>query len=138
MRQKLPNRRNTWTQRVKITSPNGEMQTVYLSVGEYDNGLVGEIWVVVAKAGSFLRGSLDNLARMVSVSLQCGTPLEEVIGSLKGLSYPPEGKVEGSPFVQDCTSVADWIAKELEYAYITSRKSIPEKIMDLSSKGPEY
>lgn len=129
-REPLPDRRSLWTQSVSIGG-----QRVYLSVGEYPDRRPGEIWLVVAKAGSFLRGSLDNLARMTSTALQCGTPLEEVVKSLRGLNYPPNGLVVGSPFFFGCLSVSDWVAKELEYAYITSRQTPPGKTFDGTEKG---
>jgi hypothetical protein len=77
------------------------------------------------------------LARMVSTSLQCGTPLEEVVRSLKGLNYPPHGAVVGSQFVSGCCSVADWVARELEVAYLTP-PTTSGKVMDMRDKGPGW
>lgn len=106
-------------------------------MGEYEDGRPGEIWIVVAKAGSFIRGALDNLARMVSTALQCGTPLEEVVKSLRGLNYPPNGLVTGSPFFSGCLSVGDWVAKELEYAYVTSRQQQTQSSGGVFGRGEQ-
>lgn len=114
-REALPARRRNWTQRVRIAG-----QTVYLCVGEYADGRPGELFVDVAKQGTFLRGVMGALARSLSISLQCGAGVETIIYSLRGLDYPPAGKVEGSSHVQECSSVTDWIASELEARYIMS------------------
>lgn len=112
-RECLPERRASWTQRVKIGP-----QTVYLSFGEYADGRLGEVWVEAAKAGSHLRGTLGALARLASVALQHGVPVAAVAEALRGLDYPPNGPVDGSPAVFGCTSLADWIGREIEAAYL--------------------
>ena len=113
MREILPPRRRTWTQHVHIDG-----QTVYLCVGEYDDGRPGEIFVDVSKQGTFLRGVMTSLARMVSISLQCGADISVVVHALKGSDYPPAGPVNGSCDVKECLSVTDWIARELEAVYM--------------------
>ena len=112
MRDPLPDRRRSWTQRVCI-----EGQTIYLCVGEYDDGRPGEIFLDASKQGTFLRGVLGSLARMVSIALQCGAEIGVIIHALRGLDYPPAGPVEGSADVKECLSVTDWIASELEARY---------------------
>lgn len=112
-RQYLPERRRSWTQKVRIDG-----QTVYLSVGEYSDGRPGEIFVDVSKQGTFLRGVMGALARMVSIALQCGADVGVIVHALRGLDYPPSGPVEGSASVSMCASVTDWIAAELEARYL--------------------
>ena len=114
MREMLPERRRSWTQAVRIAD-----QRVYLCVGEYADGRPGEIFVDVSKQGTFLRGVMGSLARMVSIALQCGSGVEVVVHALRGLDYPPAGPVTGSDAVKDCLSVTDWIASELEARYMT-------------------
>ena len=113
MREPLPDRRRNWSQRVKIGG-----QTCYLSVGEYEDGRPGELFVDVSKAGTFCRGVLGTLARTVSIALQCGADVSVVVHSLKGANYPPNGRVEGSDAVAGCLSVTDWIAAELAARYM--------------------
>lgn len=114
MRQPLPDRRRSWTQKVKIGG-----QTCYLTVGEYDDGRPGEIFFDVARAGTFIRGVMGDLARTISLALQCGAPVDTVIYMLRGADYPPCGIVEGSPNVKSAESITDWIASELEAVYVT-------------------
>lgn len=113
MREPLPDRRRSWTQRVKIGG-----QTVHLCVGEYPDGRPGEIFVDVAQQGTFLRGVMAALARTVSIALQCGADIGLVCHALRAANYPPNGDVLGSPFVSSATSVTDWIAQELEARYM--------------------
>lgn len=108
----LPTRRANWTVKVKI-----EGQSVFLCCEEYANGKLGGIFVDISKQGTFTRGICDSLARMVSIALQNGTPIERAIGALKGLNFPPNGQVVGSNLVKECSSIPDWIAKELEAVY---------------------
>lgn len=118
MREPLPARRRSWTQRVRI----GE-HTVYMCVGEYEDGRPGEIFVDVSKQGTFLRGVMGSLARMVSIALQCGAGVDIIIHALRGADYPPNGLVEWSDSVTECSSVTDWMASELEAYY---KKPKPE------------
>lgn len=114
-RVKLPDRRRSWRQKIKM-----EGQTFYLTVGEHESGQPGEVFIDAAKQGTFTRGVLDALARMTSMALQCGAPLAEVCRALRGLNFPPQGRVESDPptFIAGVSSVADWIARELEAAYL--------------------
>lgn len=109
----LPDRRAHWTQKVHIES-NG----FFLTVGEYDDGKPGEIWIESHKMGTFARGALDALARMTSIAMQCGCPIKEICKALRGMHFPPNGAVmSASSHVREATSVVDWIAQELELKY---------------------
>lgn len=116
MREPLPDRRRSWTQHVHI-----EGHSVYMTVGEYADGRPGELFIDVAKEGTFLRGVMGTLARTISIALQCGADVGMIVHSLKGLDYPPSGMVQGSTDVQECYSVTDWIAQELEARYLLMR-----------------
>lgn len=109
----MPSRRSCWTQSVKI-----ENQRFYLSVGEYVDGRPGEIWLEANKMNTFARGALDSLARITSVALQCGAPITDICSALREMYFPPAGTVSGSQFISEATSISDWIAQELEQAYV--------------------
>lgn len=112
MRRRPPDRRASWTQKVKI-----EGQTFYLNFGEYEDGTLCELFVDVAKQGSMIRGVVDALARLASIALQAGVATKELAYALRGCTFPPSGAVVGSPTVKECTSLADWIAQEIEAHY---------------------
>lgn len=109
----LPARRRSWTQHVRIGG-----QSIYLCVGEYPDGSPGEVFIDVSRQGTLLRGVMGSLARMISISLQCGSGVDLIIKALRGLAYPPDGPVLGSSAVSECSSVTDWIAQELEARYL--------------------
>lgn len=113
-REKLPSRRNHWTQKVKIDN-----NSFYLTVGEYPDGRPGEIWIEAHKMGTFARGALDTAARAASLALQCGADIRDAIKILQGMCFPPYGKVEAEyTEVTEVTSIADWIAQELSNVYL--------------------
>ncbi len=119
MREVLPDRRRSWTQKVRIGG-----QTVFMSVGEYADGRPGELFIDVAKQGTFLRGVMGALARTISIALQCGADVPVIVHALKGLDYPPNGQVQGSAVVTECSSVTDWVATELEARYMNSGNQV--------------
>ena len=123
-RTKLPSRRSVWRQKAKIPDENGRYYTFYCEFGENEKGELKEIFIESAKEGTFVLGILGTLARLVSVALQCDTPLEEIVKSMKGLCYPPCGIIQSEEsLVKECTSIADWIAQEIENCYLTSYKT---------------
>ena len=123
MRETLPPRRRSWTQHVHIGG-----QSCYITVGEYDDGRPGEIFVDISKQGTFLRGVMGTLARTISLALQCGADVDMIIHSLRGLDYEPAGPVTGSPNVTECFSVTDWIAQELAATYGVPLEDAPPAI----------
>ena len=116
-RRKMPDRRASWTQRVVIGGI-----TIYATFGEYEDGSLGEVFLDAAKQETFLRGILGALARMVSLGLQHGLTPAEIVGALRGLNFPPNGPVTGSPCVVEASSLVDWLAREIELVYC---KEIP-------------
>jgi ribonucleoside-diphosphate reductase alpha chain len=101
-----------------INDVEGGTHKFFIEFGEYEDGRLGEVFITAHKHGTFVRGTLDALARMISIALQSGTAPHEVAKTLMGLSYPPYGEVvaEGSTVV-GCTSVADYLAREIAACY---------------------
>lgn len=126
MRETLPDRRRSWTQKAKIPDFAGKPQTFYLTCGEYADGRLGEVWVEAQKENTFTRGVLGAMARSASAALQNGTPVSEIVKMFRSLSFPPSGPVTapGSD-VRMCTSVADWVAQEIENVYVTGVSARP-------------
>ena len=112
MRKPLPDRRHSWTQKAHIGG-----QTLYVGFGEYEDRSLGEIFIDASKQGTFLRGVLGALARSISLALQCGATADELANALRGLDFPPNGPVIGSPVVSKASSLVDWIAAEVDAVY---------------------
>lgn len=117
MRELLPERRPSWSQHIEMDG-----QSFHLGFGEYPDGRLGEIFVTANKTGTFIRGLMDALARVTSIAIQCGAPLEEIASAFREMNFPPHGPVVGSPTCSGALSVPDWIAQEIEGNYIRNRE----------------
>lgn len=118
-REPLPPRRHTWRQKVRITDrDDGSVHTFYVDFGEYEDGRLAEIFISARRTGTFVSGVLDTLARNISLALQSGTAPREVAKTLRGMNYPPAGKVQAEGgLVTECSSIADYIGQEIEVSY---------------------
>lgn len=116
----MPERHHSWAQKVKLQDAHGVLQTFHLTFGEREDGSLGSVTIDTQKDGTFTRGVLQTLSVAVSLALQCGATPLELARALRGLNFPPRGKVlsETSP-VKEASSIADWIAQEIESAYCT-------------------
>lgn len=112
-RQRLPFRREGYTQKVKIGG-----QSVYLRTGEYENGQLGEIFIDMHREGAAFRSLLNCFAISISLGLQHGVPLEEFVDAFVFTKFEPSGMVAGNPHVKMSTSVIDYIFRELAVAYL--------------------
>ncbi len=119
-REKLPSRRASHT--VKFTIGG---QTCYLTCGEYEDGRLGEVFVVASKVGSALRSFVDAWAIMVSKSLQYGVPLEEIVETFRDYRFEPNGSVivdvgEGQePFpITRAASILDFIVRYVAVVFL--------------------
>lgn len=84
---------------------------IYAIVGLYDDGSPGEIFFRMGHVGGFERGVLNDLAVMISMSLQHGVPLETICEKLERTHYEPAGFVKGPPGIKKATSVGDALAQ---------------------------
>lgn len=107
----LPARRESVNHKLKV---NGA--TIYLTVGFYDKEktLPGEIFIIIAGAGEIARTLVDCLARMTSIAIQYGAPLESLMLQWLGVRGKLCGPVSGDKeFVRFADSGLDAIAKHM-------------------------
>ncbi len=123
-RQRLPLRRNGYTQKAKIGG-----QSVYLRTGEYENGQLGEIFIDIHREGAAFRSLMNCFAISISLGLQHGVPLEEFVDAFVFTRFEPSGPVYGSPHVKMTTSLIDYIFRELAVSYLSRQ--------DLAHVGPD-
>jgi hypothetical protein len=109
----LPNRRNHITQKVRIAG----QRTLYLSV--HDDEQPAEIFLRVKgpDCSSELIGLYDVIARLMSIALQYGAPLEKVGDLLAGAQFAPCGPVSGHAHLKHCSSLPDLIGRHLLVEY---------------------
>lgn len=127
-REKLPERRKILRQKVVIHHPETGAHTFYVEFGEFEDGRLGEVFITAHKTGTFVRGTLDALARSISLALQSGTSPRELAKTLCGMDYPPSGLVS-APFSRvdgkTCSSIADYIGQEIMACYGEDGKRLP-------------
>lgn len=112
-RRSLPFRRNHITQKVRI----GDRRTLYLSV--HEDSQPAEIFLRLKgpDCSSELIGLYDVIARLMSLALQYGAPLEKVGDLLAGAKFAPCGPVSGHDRIKHCTSLPDLIGRHLLMEY---------------------
>jgi len=111
-RKPLPNDRKSVTHKFSIGNIDG-----YLTVGMYDDGNPGEIFITMAKIGTFAAGIIDCFATTVSIGLQYGVPLTHFIEKFKGTKFEPSGITQNEE-IRFASSVADYVGKWLENKFI--------------------
>lgn len=110
-REELPRERPARVIRADI----GEHKA-YVTVGEYPDGRLGEVFVTMSKQGSTLSGLVDAHATTLSIALQHGVPLEALARPMIGTQFEPRG-MTNDPEVRTTTSLWDYIARKLMLCY---------------------
>ena len=113
VRHKLPGRRTGYTQAARI----GETK-IYLRTGEYEDGTLGEIFLDTHKEGTAMRALLNSFAICISIGLQHGIPLEEYCDAYLFTKFEPHGGVQGHDAIKRCTSILDYIFRDLAISYL--------------------
>jgi len=112
VRQKLPRTRTAKTFSFRVADCHG-----YVTVGEYEDGRPGELFLQVAKQGSTLAGIMDAFAISVSHGLQYGVPLEAFVKMFTNMRFEPAGMTD-DPDIRFATSLVDYIFRRLAVEYL--------------------
>jgi ribonucleoside-diphosphate reductase alpha chain len=113
IRKPLPHIRHARTFSYKVSDSHG-----YITVGEYDDGSPGEIFLRIAKQGSTLAGVMDALAISVSHGLQFGVPLKDYVKSFTNMSFTPAGITDDTE-IRTASSIVDYIFRRLALTYLS-------------------
>jgi ribonucleoside-diphosphate reductase alpha chain len=113
VRRELPKIRNSKTFSFKVADSHG-----YITVGEYDDGTPGEVFMRIAKQGSTLAGIMDALAISVSHGLQYGVPLKAYVKAFTNMSFAPAG-ITDDPEIRTASSLVDYIFRRLARNYLS-------------------
>jgi ribonucleoside-diphosphate reductase alpha chain len=116
IRRKLQDERRAITHKFVVGGHKG-----YLTVGLYDDGTPGEIFVVMAKEGSTISGLMDAFATAISIALQHHVPLETLIAKFAHTRYEPSG-FTNNPEIPMAKSVSDYIFRWLGSKFLSSEK----------------
>ena len=111
VRYKLADERASFTHKFSIGGHEG-----YITVGLYENGAPGEIFVRMAKEGSVIAGLMDSFATAVSLSLQHGVPLQVLVDKFRGTRFEPSG-FTGNQEIPIATSIMDYLFRWLNIRF---------------------
>src|ERR1051326_7116021 len=107
VRRKLPDERESITHKFSIGGHEG-----YITVGKYEDGAPGEIFITMAKEGSTISGLMDSFATMTSLALQHGVPLQLLVDKFTHTRFEPSGFTK-NPEIPMAKSIMDYIFKWL-------------------------
>ncbi len=111
-RRRLPDERRSITHKFSIGGHEG-----YITVGMYEDGSPGEIFITMSKEGSTLSGLMDAFATMVSVALQYGVPLKVLVDKFSHMRFEPSGYTN-NPQIPYAKSLCDYIFRWLGQKFL--------------------
>jgi ribonucleoside-diphosphate reductase alpha chain len=111
-RRRLPDERQSITHKFSIGGHEG-----YLTVGMYEDGTPGELFIVMAKEGSVVSGLMDSFATSVSLALQYGVPLQVLVDKFSHTRFEPSG-FTGNPAIPIAKSITDYIFRWLALKFL--------------------
>ena len=113
IRERLPRRRKSSTFAFRVADCEG-----YVTVGEYDDGRPGEVFMKVSKQGSTLAGIMDAFSIAISLGLQHGVPLATFVKKYTNMRFEPAGMTD-DPELRIAQSLVDYIFRRLAVDYLT-------------------
>lgn len=113
-RRRLPDERQAITHKFSVAGHEG-----YITVGMYEDGQPGEIFLVMAKEGSTISGLMDSFATAVSLALQYGVPLKDMVHKFGHMRFEPAG-MTGNPEIPIAKSIVDYIFRWLGSKFLSS------------------
>ena len=131
-RRKLPDERRSITHKFSVSGHEG-----YVTVGLYEDGKPGEIFIVMSKEGSTISGLMDSFATAISLTLQYGVPLEALVDKFTHMRFEPSGFTK-NPEIPMAKSLVDYIFKWLGSKFMSAeeKQAIGIVSRDSSSTGP--
>jgi ribonucleoside-diphosphate reductase alpha chain len=126
VRRKMSDTRSSLTHKFSIEGHDG-----YITVGLYDDGTPGEIFLSMAKQGSTVSGLMEAFGRAVSYALQYGVPIQDLVRNFSHMRFEPMGRTENRdiPMAQ---SIIDYV-----FRWLASRYMSPEEAYEVGVMTPE-
>jgi ribonucleoside-diphosphate reductase alpha chain len=117
VRRHLPVERHSITHKFSVAGHEG-----YLTIGMYEDGTPGEIFIVMAKEGSTLSGVMDSFATTCSMALQYGVPLKVLVDKFSHTRFEPSG-FTSNPQVPYAKSIMDYIFRYLASKFLPAEEA---------------
>jgi hypothetical protein len=118
VRRRLPDERHSLTHHFSIGGQEG-----YVTVGLYEDGAPGEMFIRMAKEGSTVSGLMDSFATAVSLALQYGVPLKVLCDKFSHTRFEPSGW-SGNPKIGYAKSLMDYLFRWLELRFLKGEQGI--------------
>jgi ribonucleoside-diphosphate reductase alpha chain len=128
VRERLPRTRSSRTFEFRVADCKG-----FVTVGEYDDGRPGEIFVRVSKQGSTLAGIMDAFAIAISHGLQYGVPLRSYIEAFTGMRFEPAGMTDDDD-IRIANSLMDFLFRKLAVMYLSTEERAELNIFTISER----
>ena len=119
VRERLPDERSAITHKFSIQGHEG-----YVTVGMYEDGRPGEIFIVMSKQGSTISGLMDGFATSTSIALQYGVPLETLCEKFSHVRFEPQGFTT-NPDIPIAKSITDYIFRWMALRFLPREKRTP-------------
>jgi ribonucleoside-diphosphate reductase alpha chain len=113
LRRRLPDERRSITHKFDIAGHEG-----YITVGLYEDGQPGELFLTMAKEGSTISGFADAFAQAISYALQYGVPLQDLVDKFSHVRFEPSGMTR-NPDVRFAKSIVDYIFRWLAAKFLS-------------------
>lgn len=118
IRRRLPDERHSLTHHFSIAGQEG-----YVTVGLYEDGSPGEMFIRMAKEGSTISGLMDSFATAISLALQYGVPLQVLCDKFSHTRFEPSGW-SGNPRIGYAKSLMDYLFRWLELRFLKGEPGI--------------
>ena len=112
LRRRLPDTRNAINHKFDIAGHEG-----YLTVGLFEDGQPGELFVTMAKEGSTIGGLMDSIGALSSMALQYGVPLEALVKKFAHQRFEPSGYTK-NPDIRNASSITDYVFRWMGIQFI--------------------
>ena len=128
VRERLPRRRRSNTFAFRVADCEG-----YVTVGEYEDGRPGEVFVKVSKQGSTLAGIMDAFSISISLGLQHGVPLATYVRKYSNMKFEPAGITDDAE-LRIATSLVDYIFRRLALDYLSYEERLDLGVLSTSER----
>ena len=112
-RRRLPDERRSITHKFEINGHQG-----YVTVGLYEDGTPGEIFLRMGRESGAISGLVDAFAMSVSLSMQYGVPLKTLVSKYAYVRFDPSGPTK-NPNIPQATSIVDYIFRWLSLKFLS-------------------
>ena len=116
IRKRLPDERQSVTHKFSVAGHDG-----YITVGFYDDGSPGEVFLKMSKEGSVISGLIDTIATMTSILLQYGVPLESLVDKFSHVRFEPSGFTSNQD-IPIAKSIIDYVFRWLGQKFLSQNQ----------------